>query len=212
MAGTGPKSRGLHRAAPARLRPIQDQAADALARAGIGPAAVVGAFHAAGVAIDSEDAADGNDVGVILFRLGLILVDRDNWRVLHDDRHAVQRHLADLLDILPRLIRDTEAHTGSEAYLSRGLLVALQPFVSLGNSWPDRRGWWHRHARELAVPVGVVLRRHGRPVGWANATAPAVKVIAELLRLAGVLAERAERAVVAALRPARRGGKRGLAN
>ena len=178
---------------------VQDQARDAIARAKITPADVIAVIReTTGAAIDPAHDLDMHEIRQIIFRLGLLLIDRDRWKRLHDDRQDIRRHVSGLLVLLPRAIGEAEALTGAEAYDARGLLAALEPLARL--AWPDKRAWWHPHAENIRPPLIVLLTRHNRPVGWSNATAPAVQTIERLLALCGEEVIITADAIVAALR------------
>lgn len=49
----------------------------------------------------------------------------------------------------------------------------------------DKRGWWHGWARTARIDVALVLHRHGVHASFNNATAPAVKIMVDLLQMAG---------------------------
>ena len=188
-------------------RSVQDQVHDAVARAKIAPDDVIAAIReATGAAIDPAHDLDMREIRQIIFRLGLLLIDRDRWKRLHADRdrwerlHAdrqtIHKHAKALLVLLPRAIREAEGLTGAEAYDARALLAALEPLARI--AWPDKRAWWHPHAANLLLPLFVLLTRHNRRVGWSNATAPAVQTIERLIALCGE--EVKADAIVAALR------------
>jgi len=178
-------------------RSVQEQARDAIARAKIAPDDVIAAIReTTGAAIDPAHDLDMHEIRQILFRLGLLLIDRDRWKRLHADRQAIHRHVKGLLALLPQVIGEAEALTGAEAYDARGLLAALEPLARI--AWPDKRSWWHFHAANLRPPLAVLLTRHNRAVGWSNATAPAVQAVTRLLALCRV--QVTDDAVVAALR------------
>lgn len=178
-------------------RSVQDQVQDAVARAKIAPADVIAAIReTTGAAIDPAHDLDMHEIRQILFRLGLLLIDRDRWKRLHADRQAIHRHVKGLLALLPQVIGEAEALTGAEAYDARDLLAALEPLARI--AWPDRRSSWRSHAANLRPPLAVLLTRHNRAVGWSNATAPAVQAVTRLLALGG--AQVTADAIVAALR------------
>ena len=178
-------------------RSVQEQARDAIARAKIAPDDVIAAIReATGAAIDPAHDLDMHEIRQILFRLGLLLIDRDRWKRLHADRQAIHRHVKGLLALLPQVIGEAEALTGAEAYDARGLLAALEPLARI--AWPDKRAWWHPHVESMRLPIAVLLERHNRPVGWSNATAPAVQTIERLIALCGE--EVKADAIVASLR------------
>ncbi len=196
------KPDGRHTAAPRERktpgkRSVQEQAGEALARAGIGPGEVIAAIQeATGAAIDPAHDLDLQDVQNVTFHLGLLLIERARWEELHTDRQEIHLHVQALLGLLPRTIDAAEALTRSEAYDARALLAAIEPFKR--DAWPDRRAWWHRHAINIRFLIDVLLTRHKRAAGWANASAPAIRTIQTLLGLCRlqVTAE----AVVSALR------------
>ena len=178
-------------------RSVQDQARHAVARAKIAPADVISAIReTTGAAIDPAHDLDMHEIKQIIFRLGLLLIDRDRWKRLHTDRQAIHRHVKGLLALLPQAIGEAESLTGAEAYDARGLLAALEPLARI--AWPDKRAWWHPHVESMRLPIAVLLERHNRPVGWSNAAAPAVQAIERLLALCRV--QVTDDAVVAALR------------
>ena len=178
-------------------RNVQEQVRDAIARAKIAPADVISAIReTTGAAIDPAHDLDMHEIRQIIFRLGLLLIDRDRWKRLHTDRQAIHRHVKGLLALLPQAIGEAESLTGAEAYDARGLLAALEPLARI--AWPDKRAWWHPHVESMRLPIAVLLERHNRPVGWSNAAAPAVQAIERLLALCGE--EVKADAIVAALR------------
>lgn len=178
-------------------RSVQDQVQDAVARAKIAPDDVISAIReTTGAAIDPAHDLDMHEIKQIIFRLGLLLIDRDRWKRLHTDRQAIRRHVQGLLALLPRSIREAEGLTGAEAYDARALLAALEPLARI--AWPDKRAWWHPHVESMRLPIAVLLTRHNRRVGWSNATAPAVQTIERLIALCGE--EVKADAIVAALR------------
>lgn len=180
-----------------RFRSVQEQAGEALARAGIGPGEVIAAIQeATGAAIDPAHDLDLQEARNVTFHLGLLLIDRDRWEKLHPDRREIHRHVQALLALLPRTIDAAEALTRSEAYDARALLAAIEPFKR--DAWPDQRSWWHPHAINIRLPIATMLARHKRPTGWANASASGVRAIERLLALCGV--QVTNDAIVAALR------------
>lgn len=194
-----PDGRNTPPAAPrkSRFRSVQEQAGEALARAGIGPGEVIAAIQeATGAAIDPAHDLDLQDARNVTFHLGLLLIDRDRWEKLHPDRQEIHRHVQALLALLPRTIDAAEALTRSEAYDARALLAAIEPFKR--DAWPDRRAWWHPHAESIRFLIDAMLARHKRAAGWANASAPAIRTIQTLLALCRL--QVSTETIVAALR------------
>lgn len=159
-----------------------------------------------------------SEVATIIYALQLIRAHPK--AMTHGVAHRRLRDaIREIFEVVPTLLDAAEADAEAALAEARandsshfaaalhGLLAAAAPFrsIAIDESAQGRQarrrnkdGWWHRWALTVLLEAQLVLKRHGKPAGSSNATAPAVRVAVALLGLAGI--QPTPEAIVAARR------------